>query len=85
MLASHWADISLPLRSTESYHFCCVICPPRTFTKVHTGVCGLLLTDAIFLVPVELLSGWTHTLVAALRVYAAVLTAAVVDAALIDV
>lgn len=58
---------------------------PRTFTNVHTGVFGLVLTDAIFLVPVEFLSGWTHTLVAALGVYAAVLTAAVVDAALIDI
>lgn len=43
------------------------------------------LTDAVFLVPVELLSRRTHTLVAALRVHAAVLTAAVVDATLIDV
>lgn len=58
---------------------------PRTFPNLHTGVCGLVLTDAIFLVPVELLSGWTHTLVAALGVYATVLTAAVVDAALIDI
>lgn len=44
-----------------------------------------VLTDAIFLVPVEFVSWWTHTLVATLGVYTAVLTAPVADAALIDV
>lgn len=40
VLASHWADISLPLRSTESYHFCCVICPPcLAHSQMYTQVC----------------------------------------------
>lgn len=43
------------------------------------------LTDAVLLVPVEFLSWWTHTLITTLCVYAAVLTASVVDAALIDI
>lgn len=43
------------------------------------------LTDAIFLVPVELLPRRTHTLIAALGVNTAMLTAPVADAALINV
>lgn len=45
----------------------------------------MTITNAVFLVPVEFLSRWTHTLVAALGVYAAILTAPAVDAAFIYV
>lgn len=62
----------------------------RISKQTNTKTCTytdteLVLTNAIFLVPVELLSWWTNTFIAALGVYTAVLTASVADAALINV
>lgn len=45
----------------------------------------LTLTNTVFLVPVELLSRRTHTLITALCVHAAILTASVINAALINI
>lgn len=75
---SRWADTSPPLRNTQSH----ITRTTSGDTHTHTE---LVLTNTVLLVPVELLTWWTHTLVAALRVHAAVLTAAVTDAALVDV
>lgn len=45
----------------------------------------MLLTNTVFLVPVEFHAQWTQTLIAALCVYAAVLTAPIIDATLINI
>ena len=42
-------------------------------------------TNTVLLVPVEFLPRWTHTLIASLHVDAAMLTAPVVDAALVNI
>lgn len=57
----------------------------RCVTRVgHRGAVALR-TDAVLPVPVQLVPGWTGTLVASQRVDAAVLAASAVYAALIDV
>lgn len=48
-------------------------------------VTKMLLTNTVFLVPVEFHAKRTQTLVAALCVYAAVLTAPIIDAALVNI
>ena len=100
-LASHWVNTSPPLRNTQSHiTMTTTWTHTHTHTSVQGPLCGIhhstsgetrkqknsqTLTNAIFLVPVEFLSRRTHTLIAALGVNTAMLTAPVADAALINV